>query len=251
MSYTSFHPCVSFAFCPRHCCGVETGRREVVYDSEHHGLVSKMLGRHTHACAPTCMHTHTHTPTGDPKPVRGCRSTPPHGRQSGNSRELGTRAGDRVRRGNCFYDSSMCQYNATLVISSPYASAGSPVGALAQCVWRPFISIKAIVFTMIHHLSTALSEPQQCLVSPPGVAFPPSQHDSRTMYRACIPTKPCIPHMHAPLCLQTSPCLRATHAWQAHTHAHWMHKRWHRKQKKHSKELRTWVLGCWVLPVLS
>ena len=30
-------------------------------------------------------------------------------------------------------------------------------------------------------------------------AVPPSQHDSKTMYRACFPTVPCIPHMHAPL----------------------------------------------------
>ena len=33
-----------------------------------------------------------------------------------------------------------------------------------------------------HHHSTALSPLQHCLDSPPRVAFPPSQHDSKTMY---------------------------------------------------------------------
>ena len=36
-----------------------------------------------------------------------------------------------------------------------------------------------MALAMIHHLSTALSALQQCLVSPPGAAFPPSQHNSK------------------------------------------------------------------------
>ena len=62
----------------------------------------------------------------------------------------------------------------------------------AQTFPTAFISTKAVAFAMIHHLSTTLSALQQCVVSPRGAAFPPSQHHSNTMCRACMPTGVCV-----------------------------------------------------------
>jgi hypothetical protein len=45
---------------------------------------------------------------------------------------------------------------------------------------------------MIHHLSTAMSALQQCLEYQPVTAFPPSQHDSKTVYRECITVYVCV-----------------------------------------------------------
>ena len=50
-----------------------------------------------------------------------------------------------------------------------------------------------IAFAIIHHLSTAMFALQQCLVFRPVAAFPPSQHDIKTMYRFHAPTAPGIP----------------------------------------------------------
>ena len=42
---------------------------------------------------------------------------------------------------------------------------------------------KSMAFAIIHHLSTAWFALQQCLVAPPHVAFPSSQHDTKAIYR--------------------------------------------------------------------
>ena len=62
----------------------------------------------------------------------------------------------------------------------------------------PIIFSKAIAFAMIHLLPTGLLAMQQSLGCPPRAACPASQHDNKAMNQDCIPTTPCIPHMHAP-----------------------------------------------------
>ena len=58
---------------------------------------------------------------------------------------------------------------------------------------------KSKAFAMIHHLSTALSALQQCLVFPPRAAFPPSQHDTKTVYSLSCAYRTLQPRM--PMCV--------------------------------------------------
>ena len=68
---------------------------------------------------------------------------------------------------------------------------------LCMCMRRPMISNKAIAFAMIHHHSTALLALQQCSSQAPIASFPPSQHNSNTMYTGCIPTVPHCATQHS------------------------------------------------------
>ena len=69
------------------------------------------------------------------------------------------------------------------------------------------LSTKAIAFALIHHCSTALFALQQCLDTPPVVAFPPSQHDTLTMDSRHATTAPC-----SPACPCADPCAKAPRA---------------------------------------
>ena len=73
-------------------------------------------------------------------------------------------------------------------------SMGCLLGACVCVTPKYFNQINSIHYK--HHHSTALSALQQCLDNPLRVAFPPSQHNTKTMYSAPCAYRnqqPCMP----------------------------------------------------------
>ena len=64
---------------------------------------------------------------------------------------------------------------------------------------------KSIVFTIIHHLSTAMFALQQCLVAPLRLAFPPSLHDIQVVC-VCVHAHTYCPAMGDDFCLAPFIC---------------------------------------------
>ena len=85
------------------------------------------------------------------------------------------------------------------------AAADFPV-CVCVCVCDAQSLNKLKVFTMIHHFYGSVCTAAMFLsVGPLLTAFPPSQHDNKTMYSPCIPTAPRYPICMPPCPLQGSP----------------------------------------------
>ena len=83
-------------------------------------------------------------------------------------------------------------------VEAPMSESTVLCVCVCVCV-TPILFSQINSFAIIQHLSIAMFALQQCLDSPPAEPFHPLSTDSKAMYRECIPTAPCIPHMNAPL----------------------------------------------------